>query len=204
MVRIEVVGEGTAVAQPDYAALTFTVVVRDGSARAAASSAETGAASLIDMLDRAGVANDDRGAQSATVHRRTRWHGDREVFEGWEAVINVACTVRDPNRAYDLVEDVTAAADVALSGPHWVVEPSNAAHDRARARAFEEGVRKAESYANAAGLSLGDLKEISEGTGAGGSPSRRLAASSPEAMTAALEPASQTVGATVTLLFDAE
>ena len=115
MVRIEVVGEGSAVAQPDYASLNFTIVARDRAARAAAASAERSAASLIEMLDRAGVAKDDRGAQNVNVHRRTRWQDDREIFEGWEAAINVSCTVRDPDRAYDLVEEVTSAADVSLN-----------------------------------------------------------------------------------------
>jgi len=203
MVRIEVVGEGSAVAQPDYASLSFHIVARDRAARVAAASAESGAASLIEMLDRGGVAKDDRGAQTVNVHRRTRWHDEREIFEGWEAAITVSCTVRDPDRAFDLIEEVTSAADVSLSGPHWVVDPSNAARDLARSRAFHDGFRKAESYASAAGLSLGELKEISEGTRPGGSSGVRLAARS-EAMSSALEPAAQTVGATVTLLFDAE
>jgi len=201
MARLEVSGNGSAVTDPDYAALGFHASGVAPSSAEAMTMAKERASAIIDVLDAAGIDSKDRGAQHSSVHRRTRWRDDREHFEGWEAQITVNCTVREPVLAYELVEGVTQIAEVSVNGPRWVIDGANSAHDLAREAAVQAARQKAQSYASACGLDLGALLEIIEGSGGGGGP-RMMRMAAAESDTT-VDPAAQTVNAVVTLVFEA-
>ncbi len=204
MTTIDVTGTGTAEADPDFASLSFHANAVEATSRAALASAKRITAAIIQLLDDGGVAERDRGAQHSNLHRRTRWHNEVETFLGWEAQITVTCTVREPEQAYGLVESVTEATDVNINGPHWIVDEANPAHDVAREGAVASARRKAQSYATAAGLTLGRLTVLAEGAGrVQGGPRMARRMTSME-MEDAVDPASQTVSASVTLSFEAE
>ncbi|MDW3177902.1 MAG: SIMPL domain-containing protein [Acidimicrobiia bacterium] len=200
MVQIRVAGSGQASSAPDEAAFQFRCQGFAPDASESLSQATLAAEAVLGLLDELGVPPELRGLQRARVHPRTRWDGDREVRDGWDARATVECTLSDATAAFELLEQATTIDRVSIHGPEWQVRPSNPAHDAARQLAVADGRMKAESYANAAGLTLGDLQELVEGGAQHGSPMMRSMGAS-EATS--LEASDQIVHASVTLVFEA-
>lgn len=200
MVHIRVTGSGQVRSAPDEATFQFHCQGFAAEAPDALSQATLAAETVLGLLDGLGVPPQSRGVQRARVHPRTRWDGDREIRDGWNANATVECTLSDATLAFELLEQATAIDRVSIHGPEWQIRPTNPAHDSARQLAVAEGRMKAESYAHAAGLTLGDLHELVEGGAVHASPMMRSMGAS-EATS--LEASDQIVHATVTLVFEA-
>lgn len=200
MVQIRVTGSGHETSAPDEAAFQFQCQGFALDAPGALSQATQAAESMLALLDDLGVPSEQRGLQRARVHPRTRWIEEREVRDGWDAHATVECTLSDATAAFELLEQATTVDRVAINGPEWRIRPDNPAHDVARQLAVDDGRIKAQSYAHAAGLSLGDLRELTEG---GATHDRPMMRSMAMSEAASLEAADQVVHATVTLVFDA-
>lgn len=200
MVQIRVIGSGQATTAPDEAGFQFHCKGTAPEAPEALAKATTAAEDVVTVLDRLGVPTERRGVQRAHVHPRVRWVDDDEVRDGWDADVSVDCSIEDPAMAYEVLEEVAAVDGVSIQGPHWRIRRENPAHEAARHQAVNDGREKAQSYASAADLTLGDLLELVEGGADRGEPRMRHMAM---AESASLEAADQVVNATVTLVFDA-
>ncbi len=201
MVQIRVSGSGNATSAPDEAVFQFNCQGSAADATGALSEATEAAEAILGLLDRVGVPSEQRGVQRAQVHPRTRWIEDREVREGWDAHATIECTLSDSTAAFELLEEATTIERVAIHGPEWRIRPDNPAHGTARQLAVDDGRAKAQSYAAAVGLTLGDLQELIEG---GAGQARPMMRSMAMADSAPLEAADQSVHATVTLVYTAE
>lgn len=201
MAEIRVTGTGTTTSPPDQAAFTFSCEGRGAEASDALAQATAGAELVIGLLDSVDVPKDRRGVDRAAVHPRIQWRNDREVRDGWDAHASVQCTIDDPVAAFDLLEKAATLDRVSVHGPHWQIRPDNPAHDVVRKLAVDDARSKAESYASAAGLSLGALTELIEGGAMPGGRRRMQAMASEQA--APLEASEQSVRASVTLVFEA-
>ena len=203
MTEIRVTGTGLAASVPDEALFNFGCEVLAADAEAALAGANEQAGLVLGMLDQMGVPSDRRGVERANVHQRTRWSDkmQREVRVGWAAHTAVTCRLSDADTAFDLLQRAAAIEGVSIDGPNWAILPGNPVHDTARKLAVEDGRTKAKSYADAAGVQLGDLVQLIEG-GASmihGRPMMDRAMASEQSMP--LEPTEQTVSATVTLVY---
>ncbi|NNF55589.1 MAG: SIMPL domain-containing protein [Acidimicrobiales bacterium] len=199
MTQITVTGMGRAGTDPDYATFNFTALGQAQTSAAAIEQAASHTNALMTVLDEAGVAETDRGAQHTNVNRRSRWDGDREVPEGWEARITISCRTFEPSQAFALLEAAASVPQLSIHGPEWQVDEENPAHDEARALAIANAARKAKSYAEASGLQLGTLVELIEGASAEPIPAMRVMRMSAEVD--ALQPAAQEVTAAITLVY---
>lgn len=200
MVQIRVTGSGQATSAPDEAAFSFQCHGAGADAATALSSATAAASAVLERLDALGVPSDRRGVQRTNVHPRVRWVNDREVREGWEAHAAVDCSIADAADAFELLDQISMLEDVGINGPQWRVLPTNGAHDTARQRAVADGRARAQSYARAAGVELGELLELIEGGAGHPAPMMRSMAM---AEAAPLEASEQTLHASVTLVFEA-
>lgn len=203
MAHIRVTGSGEASSAPDEASFHFHCRGHAADAPAALAQATAAAEAVLTLLDARGIAAEDRGVQRAHVHPRTRWVKDRERREGWDANASVRCTLADPEDAFALLEDAAEIDQVSISGPHWEIRQDNPAHDEARTAAVADARAKAASYAAAAGLELGPLVELIEGGAEAPMPMLRSMAMPEAAGGASLEPAHQSLHATVTLVYEA-
>jgi uncharacterized protein YggE len=61
-----------------------------------------------------------------------------------------------------MLAEASARTEASVDGPRWEIRPENPAHDEARGQAMEDARRRADTYAQAAGLSLGDVLEVVE------------------------------------------
>ncbi len=200
MAQIRVTGTGHTSSAPDEASFNFSCAGHADEAPAALAQATAAAQSVLALLESVGVDEHQRGVQHARVHPRTRWVNDREVRDGWDAHAGVECTIDDAVAAFDLLERSAELADVSVHGPQWRVRSDNPAHDASRRLAVEDARGKAQSFADAAGLALGNLIELIEGGSTHGGPMMRTAMMSESAP---LEAADQDVRASVTLVYEA-
>ena len=200
MAQIRVTGTGHTSSAPDEALFTFSCAGHAGDAPAALAQATAAAQSVLALLERAGVDERRRGVQHARVHPRTRWVNDRELREGWDANAVVECTIDDAVAAFELLEMSAELSNVSVHGPQWRIRTDNPAHDASRRLAVEDACRKAQSFADAAGLVLGNLSELIEGGSSQSGPMMRAATMSESAP---LEAADQDVRTSVTLVYEA-
>lgn len=199
MTRITVVGSGSHSTEPDSASFSINTPTVAPTASEALAASSTLADAVLATLEDAGVPEDARGVQFSSVNRESRWEQDKEVLIGWRASHQVTCVSRDIAKTFDLLETLTSIDGVEVRGPHWEVDPDNPAHAAARRAAVVDARRRANDYAAALDVELGDLVELLE-QGASPGPvhvEARLSMASP-----ALEAAAQAVSATATAVFE--
>lgn len=198
MAEIRVSGTGVASSAPDEALFRFNCRGFGAEASDALATANAAAHGVIEVLDQMGVAPSRRGVQRARVHPRMRYHDNREEREGWDATTSVECTLDDVEIAFELLDAATEVPNVSVDGPNWQIRSDNPAHRVARTGAVEDARVKATSYADAAGLTLGELLEVIEGGAARGP---RMRSAMLESSGASLDPSEQSVTAVVTLVY---
>ena len=197
-VTIDVTGVGRVSVPPTMAGLRAAVRGRGKKATTAVKASATAARKVLKALDDHPAVAGDQGIGHASVHERTRWDGEQEIVEGWEAHHQIDVTITDVRKAFAVLADVAAVDGVSVVGPEWIVETTHPAYDEARQRAVDDARMKAASYASAAGLLLGRLVTISDA--AGSTPVAMLERAS---ASGGLPPADLDVAASVRLVFEA-
>lgn len=197
-VTIDVTGTGRVSVAPTMAELLVTTRGRGKKATTAVKASATTARKVLKALADQPATPGDHGIGHAAVSERTRWDGEREVAEGWEAQHQITVAVDDVKKAFEVMAEIAEVENVSISGPMWSVDATHPANDEARRRAVDDGRAKAASYASAAGLLLGRLVTISDGEG----PSA-VAMLERSAAMSGLPPAGLEVAAVVRLVFEA-
>jgi uncharacterized protein len=166
-------GMGVARVRPDGVVVGLTVQHRaEGPAEALNEAARK--AQLLEALFRE-LGIDDEGwvAGSISLQEWTEWDesGRRDVRNGYIASSRVDVRLIDIARLGQILAEAAARTGASVVGPRWEIRPENPAHDEARRRAMEDAHRRADTYVQAAGLSLGDVLEIVE---SGAQPAGRV------------------------------
>ena len=81
---------------------------------------------------------------------------------GYDVVNNVTISVRNIANLGELLDKVVSSGSNQINGIQFSVSEPDAALDKARSAAVADARRKAEIYATAAGITLGDIVSISE------------------------------------------
>lgn len=104
------------------------------------------------------------GSGSITLREREEWDESsrREVLQGYVASSRVDVRLDDTSRLGTLLAEAAERVEASVDGPRWEIRPENPAHDEARSRAMADARRRAGTYAQAAGFSLGDVLEVVE------------------------------------------
>jgi uncharacterized protein YggE len=148
--------------RPDGVTVGLTVQHR-AEAAAEALNETARKAQVLEALFRE-LAIDEEGwvAGSIALQEWTEWDesGRREERRGYAASNRVVLRLIDIARLGQILAEAAARAEASVDGPRWEIRPENPAHDEARRRAMEDARRRADTYAQTAGLSLGDVLEI--------------------------------------------
>ncbi len=169
--RLTVTGEGRVDARPDMATITLGVTTQGDSAAAALSENNSRLAVVLDQLKAAGVADRDLQTSGLTLGPRIEYpeNGRAPHIVGYEASNQVTIRVRDLAALGGLLDKAVGDGANTFHGLGFGLADSAAAMDEARAKAVKEAARKAATIAEAAGVTLGRIVEISE-NGGGGDP----------------------------------
>ncbi len=182
---ITVIGEADVSAPPDKAVITLGA--RHSAASAADALAKTSEAVEAILLRMKALGIDSKDMQTASLNLNPLWRersrdddGATLPPVGFEAYNTVSVTLRDLGMLGDVLDQVTREGANSFSGFQFGLIDPGPVQDAARKGAVSEARRKAELYAAAAGVSLGEVVLITEelNGGGGGFPSPMMEMSS--------------------------
>jgi uncharacterized protein YggE len=204
---VSVSGHGEVNVPPDTASVSIGIDVIRPTLAEAQEQATTQATTLIETLKAAGIADEDIQTAYFNVNilRDYSENGDPTQITGFEITNQLQLTVRDTDMLGKLLDEAVTAGANSINGVTFSVDDQTAAASEARRLAVEDARTKAEELAAAAGLTLGPVVAIAEGTvslmpppmaaGAGGEMAKAQTA-------VPVQPGSSTVAVDVTMTFE--
>jgi uncharacterized protein len=194
---ITVTGTGEHRATPDLASFTFGVQTEGATAAKALAANSAALRDVVEALKKAGVAAKDLKTEHLDVSPRYDVDKVPEA-RGYSANSSVTVSNQPLGRAERLSDVAVGAGADTVSGPSLSVADRDDQYRRALERAFADARKKAETLASAAGVSLGEVTAIVEGSQPQpfyAAEARTLDAKTP------IEPGSEQVTAVVTVTF---
>jgi len=193
---ITVTGDGSITTVPDRATFSFTIETHAKTATAALNQNSNDATAVIAALKAAGVSS--ANLQTSQVSLMPQSSQDGTTILGYIASNSV--TVKTPlANAGKVVDAAVGAGANGVSGPSLDVSDQDALYRDALHKAVDDAKLKAQSLADAAGLSLGGALTITEG----GSASPLPVADKMSAVGAPIEAGTQQIQASVTVTYAA-
>ena len=163
---VSVSGHGEVNLAPDTASISIGVDVTQPTLAEAQAQATAQATAVIATLKAAGIADEDIQTTSFNVDilRDTSRHADPNQITGFEITNQLAVTVRDTAIVGQVLDKAVKAGANNISGVSFYVDDQTVAAREARRLAVDNARTKAEELAAAAGLTLGPVVFMNEGT----------------------------------------
>lgn len=203
---ITVQGSGSASAPPDQATVTAGVVTRAKTAAEAITENNAQVQKLFAALDRFAIAGKHRQTRSFNVnpiYARRNKPGPvtpaRQII-AFEARNQVAVTVTDLDKLGDILGALVSDGANLVSGIGFSIGDTESLLNKARRLAVQDARNRAKLFAEEAGVSLGQVLEISEGSVRRPGP-RPLARAAFAAEAVPIARGTQSINARVTLVF---
>lgn len=198
--------EGKVERAPDVADLSGGVVSVAPTAAAAMADNARSMTAVIAAVRRAGIADRDIQTAGISLQPQYRYQNDHPpVLTGYQATNTVSLSVRKLADAGRLLDALVAAGANQISGPNFRVDAADAALDAARTVAVATARKRAELYAQAAGVHLKRLLSLSESGGEAAHPvmmrAKVMSAAAPETP---VVPGEVTLAVTVNMAFEIE
>ena len=203
---VSVSGHGSVNVPPDTASVNIGVDVIKPTLGEAQETANAQATAVIEAFEAAGIAPEDIQTDyfSVNILRDYSENADPTLITGFEIINQLRVTVRDTDQLGELLDAAVNAGANSIYGVTFYVDDQTEASSDARAEAVEDARTKAEELAAAAGMTLGPVVAISEGTTPLVSPVYDMGRGGGMAAEAAVpvEPGSTTVAVDVTMTFE--
>jgi uncharacterized protein YggE len=168
---LDVVAEGRTKRVPDLAILGAGVVTEGDTAAAALSANAQRMERVMAALKRAGVA--DRDIRTANLNLSPRYrYGENQppVITGYQASNRVQVRFRDIAKSGPILDALVREGANQIDGPRLSLSQPDAAMDEARRDAIERARARAQLYAQAAGMRVDRIVNISENAPPQGGP----------------------------------
>jgi uncharacterized protein len=165
--RVVVIGEGSIAAPPDYAEIRSGVTTRAKTAKEAADANARLMTAVAAALTDAGVEQKDiQTAQFSVqpIYMQQQSNAERKL-SGFTVSNQVNVTIRQIAKLGDIVDRLVTAGATDIGDIEFLHSDPAKLLDQARTAAIADARRKAELYAQAAGLSLGHVVWITEDPG---------------------------------------
>jgi uncharacterized protein YggE len=181
---ITVSGEATVSVRPDRAALSVGVTSAGKTAQEASESNARDMTAVLAALKDAGIAESD--VQTSRLSLQPQYDPNRagkQRVVGFQANNQVTATVRDIGKLATLIDRAIGAGANDIGGIQFSVTDPSKALDEARKGAIADAKRKAEIFAQAAGVQIGrPMMIIEDGAPAPGPMAMRAVAATPIAV----------------------
>ena len=167
---ITVTGRAEAKAVPDIAVLSIGVETEaETPGKALADNAER-MTDVMEKLKNAGIA--DRDLQTSQLGIWPVFAERRQASEviGYRASNQLSVTIRNIDRLGSILDDAVADGANRVNGPTFSIADPEPLLITAREAAVKDGIAKAERYAAAAGVELGEVVSIDESRGSAAVP----------------------------------
>jgi len=161
---VHAAGQGRVTATPDVARIVLGVEAQDPSLSRANADATTRMKKVLAALEKAGVAAKDiRTLRYAVDVQRSFEKPNAGVVIGYRVVNQVLVTLRELPRLGALLDQVVAAGANDVGSLSLEKDDISAERARALERAMADARERASVLAKAAGASLGEVLQVSEG-----------------------------------------
>lgn len=198
--QVTVVGSGQVQGTPDTLTVNASMEFLGADATAAMNQTNDRQQAVIDALVGTGIDRKDIATTQADL--QPQYGSDGTTISAYRATNSVNVTIRDLAKASDTIGLIVSTGGNAtrINSISYSIEDDSQLVRDARARAFEDAKDRANQYAELSGLTLGKVISISESAG----PIPPIPVQAPRAMEAAvpLEPGQQTVGFSVTVIWE--
>jgi uncharacterized protein len=164
--NISLTGHGEVRATPDLALVNMGVIATGMTAREALDANTKAMSDLMAVLNAAKIESKDVATSNFSVNPRYDYgqnNGQTPKVIGYEVTNTVSVTVRKLDMIGDLLDKAVSSGSNQISGISFSVANPQAAMDEARKAAIKDAKRKAELYATATSVSLGNVISINEG-----------------------------------------
>jgi uncharacterized protein len=196
---LTVTGAGSVTTKPDLAQISAGVTTQGRTAQETLRANSVAVAKVIAALKAKGI--DSKDLQTDNVSLEPRTDPDGTTVVGYSASNDVTAVVRDVTQTGAVIDAAVAAGANNVSGPSLAKGDQDELYRQALQKAVAQARAKAATLAQAAGVSLGELKAVSEdGVPQPFAGVDRAAAYAADAAPP-IEAGSAQVGASVTLVF---
>jgi uncharacterized protein len=201
--QVTVVGEGKVQGTPDTVTVDASIEATAPDATAAMNQTNERMSAVIDAVAAQGI--DRKDVSTTQVSLQPQYGGpDNNVIIGYQANNTISVKVRKIDSASPAITAIqtTGGNATRINSVSFSIEDDSQLVKDARARAFDDAKDRASQYASLSGLDLGKVISITESGAAlpPPTPSPKFDAM-PEAAVP-LEPGQQTVGFSVTVVFE--
>jgi uncharacterized protein YggE len=162
--RVSVAGEATLSVPPDLAMIRAGVVTSGSSARDVSLSNRRAMASVMNAIKAAGIEQKDIKTAGYAVMPVVDYGANKVT--GFRASNIVTLTIRKLDDMGDLIDALTAAGANNFGGIDFIVSDAAKLLDKVRADALADAKRRAQIYADAAGVKLGGVLVLNENVNA--------------------------------------
>ena len=164
---ISLSGHGEVRATPDLAFVTSGVVTQGATAAEALAANTKAMTDLFAALKESGIADRDIQTSNFSVQPRYDFSNNQAPkMVGYDVSNNVTVTLRKVDTLGTLLDKMVQSGSNQINGISFDVSKPEEAMDEARKLATEDATRKAKVYANAMGIELGNVMQVSEGSAA--------------------------------------
>jgi uncharacterized protein YggE len=197
---VTVTGEATLGIAPDTAVIRIGVTSQEKTAREAGESNAKQMTSVLAAIKASGIA--ERDIQTSRLSLQPQYDpnkGGTARLTGFQATNQVTIKIRDIENLPAVLDRAIAAGANEMSGIEFVVSEQSKLLDQAREDAVADARRKAELFARAAGVKLGNVISISE---EGPAPPQPRPMQAMRAGAVPVAPGEQTLRAIVTVSYE--
>jgi len=160
---IAVTGEATVSVPPDQAQINGGVTSDAKTAREASEANNAAMGKVLLALKGAGI--EEKDYQTSRLSLQPQYAPNRagpSPIVGYRASNRVTIRLRDVTKVANVIDVLVGAGANDIGGINFVVSQASKHLDEAREKAISDARRKAEIYAKAAGVTLGEAISISE------------------------------------------
>lgn len=161
---ISVTGEATVSVAPDQAQIDGGVATDAKTAREASDTNNAAMGKVLLALKGAGI--DEKDYQTSRLSLQPQYapnrSGSSSPVVGYRATNRVTIRIRDVTKVASMIDVLVGAGANDIGGINFVVSQASKLLDEAREQAIADARRKAQIYAKAAGVTLGEPVSITE------------------------------------------
>lgn len=162
MASVIVRGTAAATVTPDRAELTLALSHLAPHPASALDEVAARSQQLVRVLESHGFAPSDWATEGVTVAEEYQWKNDSNVLVGHRASTSLTVTVRDTSLVGTLIRDAVSSPGASVRTLQWRIDATNPARRALLGEAARDARVRATAYAEALGLTLGEVELISE------------------------------------------
>jgi hypothetical protein len=199
--QVTVVGSGKVQGAPDTVTVNAAIESIAPDATAAMNQTNERMTAVIDAVANQGI---DRKDISTTQVTLSPQYGENSVINGYQASNSIAVKIRSIDAASPTITAIqtTGGNSTRINSVSFSIEDDSQLVKDARARAFNDAKDRAEQYSQLSGLGLGEVISISEVDSSGPPPPTPMPRFEAMQADAPLEPGQQTIGFSVTVVWE--